>query len=100
MGPTAGEHPVARSHQRSHEQAPVRLGRDHDAGRILAVLGHQRMEPRDPLHPVRQPHLRELSTLPVLHVDVVMILCPVMFYEQRLHGPPDRGREPRRPAAP
>ena len=48
------------------------------------MLGHQGMQPRDALQPLRQPGPRQQTTVRIRKLDVMVVLSPIVSDEQHL----------------
>jgi hypothetical protein len=78
--------PVPGRKQRLHPRAPVGLDPDHDLPRIgvLRQLGpDQLVQPCNPGDPLRKPGLAQPPSRLVLHLDVVVVLGPIVPDQQQ-----------------
>jgi len=79
------EHPVARRGQRAHPRAVICLDPDQHLAAVSLFAqqpARQRVQLRHPGHPSRQPPSRQHLPGLVHHLRVVMVLSPVITYEQ------------------
>jgi len=81
---------IPRRDQRLHPRAAVGLDTDHHVCGILIiaeVLADQRMQSGDPGDPFRQRGPTQPPACLVLHLDVVVVLGPVVSDEQHSSSP-------------
>ena len=77
---------VAGGDQSLYPRAAVSLDPDHDLGRLqvrTAVPGDELVESGDARHTLGQTHGGQLPAAPVLNLDVVVVLGPVITDQQQ-----------------